>query len=169
MPTAVCGPGIQQGVSEEPVLSMDIYPTVLDLAGIEKPKMHVLDGKNLVPILNGSAERLERDRVFWHFPSYIGGGGSSSAMRKGDWKVIEFFESQKVEVFNLADDPQETRDLFAAEPEKAKELIGEFRQWQEETGAPCPTRANPNYDPSVRPERGRDQRGKGKAREKSPR
>jgi arylsulfatase A-like enzyme len=83
-------------------------------------------------------------------------------MRKGDWKVIEFFESRQVEIYNLANDAGETRNLTATEPKKAAELIADLRKWQEETGAPRPIGANPNYDPKAQPERGREMRGKNK-------
>ncbi len=161
VPTAVWGPGVIQGSADEPMLSMDIYPTLLDLAGIEPPEGHHLDGESLAPLLTGKVSKLNRDKVFWHFPSYIGGGGPSSAMRAGDWKLIEQFETQTYEVYNLANDPGETRNLLDLEPQKAKELITALQQWQDDTNAPRPTGANPAYDPTLQPKRGRDQRGKG--------
>ena len=162
VPTAVWGPGIVKGTTAEPMLTMDIYPTLLDFAGIESPAHHRLDGESLAPLLTGKADRLKREAVFWHFPSYIGGGGPSSAMRKGDWKVIEQFETQSFEIYDLAHDPTESRNLFDAEPDKARELIADLRTWQDETGATRPIEVNPNYDPKAKPERGREQRGKGK-------
>jgi arylsulfatase A-like enzyme len=160
VPTAVWGPGVIQGTTAEPMLSMDIYPTLLELAGIEPPSGHLLDGESLAPLLTGDASRLQRDRVFWHFPNYIGGGGPSSAMRQGDWKVIEKFESQTYEVYHLANDPGETRNLMNSEPDQSHRLISALKEWQTETGAPRPTDPNPAYDPAAEPKRGRDQRGK---------
>ncbi len=183
VPACVWGPGVAKGlVSDEPILGMDFYPTMLELAGIEpndqrdagpgfanrsavdgeNARGHRIDGMSLVPLLDGSAESLGRDRVFWHFPCYIGGGGPSSAMRAGDWKVIEFFEDQRVELYNLAEDPGEQHDLAKRERAKAEALYADLRAWQQETGAALVTEANPDYDPNAAPKKGRDQRGKGK-------
>jgi hypothetical protein len=136
---------------------MDVYPTLLDFAGLAAPESHRLDGESLRPLLSGEAESLARERVFWHFPCYVGGNGPSSAMRQGDWKIIEFFESQEVEIYDLSTDPGEQNDLGRAMPEKAKELASALRAWQEETGASRPTDLNPRYDASI-------QRVRGKAR-----
>lgn len=160
VPTAIWGPGVIQGTSEEPMLSMDIYPSLLDFAGIDPPTDHHLDGESLAPLLLGEASRLRRDQVFWHFPSYIGGGGPSSAMRAGNWKVIEKFEDESFQIFDLSSDPEERKDLTGENPKKAHELIAALRSWQESTGAPRPTLPNPAFDPSAEPKRGRDQRGK---------
>lgn len=159
-PTLIWGAGIATGECAEPVLSMDLYPTMLELAGLSPPPGHRIDGASLVSILNGSARTLGRDRVFWHFPSYIGGGGPSSAMRKGDWKVIEQFESRTIELYNLAEDPGETRNLFDSEGRMATELVADLRAWQEEMQAPRPHRENPDYDPQAPAKSGRDARGK---------
>jgi arylsulfatase A len=162
VPTCVWGPGIAKGiVNDEPILGLDFYPTMLQLAGVESNTDHVLDGRSLVPLLTGAETSLGRERVFWHFPCYIGGGGPSSAMRAGDYKVIEFFEDERVEVYNLAKDPGEQNDLAQRERAKADELIAELRAWQRESGAALVTEANPAYDPNAPPKRGRDERGKG--------
>ncbi len=159
VPTAIWGPGVKQGMTSEPMLSMDIYPTLLDLAGLKPHADHPLDGESLAPLLSGASTRLDRDRVFWHFPSYIGGGGPSSAMRMGDWKVIEQFETQSFEIYDLSTDPGETRNLAEAAPGQAKTLLEALHNWQSSTGAPRTTVPNPNFDPSAEPKRGRDQRG----------
>lgn len=168
VPLAIRGPGVRAGHSSaEPVLTMDFYPTLLDFAGLSRPENHALDGESLVSLLAGKSEKLARDRVFWHFPCYIGGGGPSSAMRKGDWKIIEFFETQTVEIYDLSKDPGEQNDLSKLMPEKARELAADLRAWQTEVGAPRPTGANPKFDPSAQPTRGKggsqggDKGGKG--------
>ena len=84
-----------------------------------------------------SGEALNRDSVFWHFPSYIGGGGPGSAMRKGNYKLVEHFETPRIELYDLASDPNESRDLAASEPELAGRLAAELRSWQDATGAPA--------------------------------
>lgn len=162
VPFVIRGPGIRAGSeSTEPILSMDVYPTLLDFAGLASPESHGLDGMSLRPVLSGETGSLGRERVFWHFPCYVGGGTPSSAMREGDWKIIEFFENQTVEIYDLSKDPGERNDLSSSMPDKAKELAAALHAWQEQTGAPRPTGANPNYDPSVQPERGKGGGGKG--------
>jgi arylsulfatase A-like enzyme len=161
VPAAIRGPGIRAGgISGVTTLSMDWFPTMLELAGVKAPAGLALDGCNLAPVLTGKATVLERD-VFWHFPSYIGGGGPSSAIRSGDWKLIEFFESKTSELYHLSEDPGENKDLAASEPKRAAELLAKLHAWQRATNAACPTEANPAYDPSASPKRGRDERGKG--------
>ena len=160
VPTAIWGPGIVAGETAEPMLSMDLYPTMLEMAGIPRSAGHRLDGVSLAPLLTGREDKLDRDSVFWHFPCYIGGGGPSSAMRQGDWKIIEFFENDRHEVYNLDDDPGETRDLAMSETAKAVQLLTDLHAWQESTGAPRPTAPNPAYDPDAPVKRARDERGK---------
>ncbi len=157
VPTAIWGAGIRQGVSAEPILSMDLYPTMLDLAGLPAPARHKLDGVSIQQLLT-DGEPLNRESVFWHFPSYIGGGGPSSAMRKGDYKLVEHFETQRIELFDLANDPYERRNLADSNPELAQQLAAELRAWHEATGAPRPTAANPDFDPDTPRKRGREDR-----------
>lgn len=157
VPALIRGPGILPGVSQAVTLSMDWFPTVLELAG---QKAAAVDGRSLVPLLRDPAAALERD-VFWHFPCYIGGGGPCSAVRSGNWKLIEFFESGAAELYDLAADPGEQRDLAKSEPKRAEEMLAKLRAWQASTAAPRPTQPNPNYDPNAQPKRGRDERGKG--------
>lgn len=158
VPAVIRGPGIKPGVSQAVTLSMDWFPTVWELAG-KKPTDPV-DGWSLVPLLRDASEKRQRD-VFWHFPCYIGGGGPCSAVRSGDWKLIEFFETGTSELYHLATDPGEQQDLAQKEPRRAAELLAKLHAWQAATGAPRPTRPNPAYDPNNTPKRGRDERGKG--------
>lgn len=161
IPAVIRGPGIQPGrTSPVTILSMDWFPTVMDLASLPLPDAVKVDGTSLKPLLAGESTALDRD-VFWHFPCYIGGGGPCSAIRSGDWKLIEFFETKTRELYQLTEDPRERNDLAAAEPERAAELLARLHAWQRATGAPCPDQPNPAYDPSVVPQRGRDARGKG--------
>jgi arylsulfatase A len=161
VPALIRGPGIKSGnTSPQPMLSMDWMPTVLDLAGILRPVGSKFDGISLAPMLSGKSSLPDRD-LFWHFPSYIGGGGPCSAIRSGDWKLIEFFESKTHELYHLAKDPGEQHDLSSTEPERAAALLAKLHAWQSATGAPRPDQPNPAYDPSAQPKRGRDERGKG--------
>jgi arylsulfatase A-like enzyme len=130
------------------------------MAGLKPDPAHKLDGVSFAATLRGGSSP-GREAVFWHFPCYIGGGGPSSAIRKGDFKLIEFFEDRRVELYNLAADPGENEDLALSLPAKATELYGDLQSWQRETGAALVTKANPKFDPNAAPKRGRDQRGKG--------
>ncbi len=158
VPAFAVGKGIRGNqVSDEPISTIDIYPTLLELAGIPAPE--ATDGKSLVPLWTGGS--LNRDSLYWHFPCYIGNGSPSSAMRKGDYKIIESFESGKVELYDLSKDPEERRDLAIKEPELTASLYNDLKDWQARTNAPRPSKPNPKYDPTVVQKRGRDQRGKG--------
>jgi arylsulfatase A-like enzyme len=161
VPAVVRGPGIKAGsVSQVPVLSMDWFPTVLALTGVKAPDGVKADGLDLAPVLTGAGKVPGRD-LFWHFPCYIGGGGPCSAIRSGDWKLMEFFESKTTELYHLADDPGEERDLSESRAEMARALLERLRAWQKATSAPCPGEPNPEYDPKLAPRRGREERGKG--------
>lgn len=144
VPFIVAGPGIGQPgqVREELVVSMDVFQTVIFLAGVEQPKN---DGENLAPILTGEG-KLERDVLFWHFPHYHGSAWTpGSAIRQGDWKLVVFYEDDRAELYNLGTDPSETRDLAAGQPEKTAELRRLLEQKLEETNARYPM-ANPGYE-----------------------
>lgn len=166
VPAAIKGPGIKPGrTSQITMLSMDWFPTVMDLAGLTIPEKAKLDGRSLKPLLAGESTGLDRD-VFWHFPCYIGGGGPCSAIRSGDWKLIEFLESKTTELYHLKEDPGETRDLASEEPKRAADLLARLHAWQRATSAPCPAQPNPAHDPKAVPNRGREERGKGGKKQK---
>jgi arylsulfatase A len=146
VPAVIRGPGIKPSKSDAVMLSMDWYPTVLELAG-RKPTESV-DGQSLVPLLRDPSAKLER-HVFWHFPCYVGGSGPCSAIRIGDWKLIEFFESGTSELYHLRKDPGESEDLTDTERARAGELLARLRGWQAATGAPRPTSPNPAFRPEL--------------------
>jgi len=151
-PMIIKAPGITQAGTEcsAPVTSTDFYPTILELAGLSAvPQQHV-DGVSLVPLLKG-ADALDREAIYWHYPHYSGGlgGRPSSAVRSGDWKLIEFFEDNSVELYNLRDDLGEQNDLAQANPEKAKALLKMLHAWQKQIDAKFPT-PNPNYNNQIK-------------------
>lgn len=159
VPTFASGPGIAAGQStDEPISTIDIFPTLLELAGASCGER--IDGVSLVPLWNG--DPLNRETLYWHFPCYIGQGGPSSAMRQGDLKLIEFFETGTVELYDLSEDPEERNNLAESHQEMTAEMYSKLKLWQTELGAPCPSEPNPEYDPSAVKKKGRDQRGKGK-------
>jgi arylsulfatase A-like enzyme len=128
-----------------PVSSPDFYPTLLEVAGAKPQHDQVLDGVSLLPLLRGAA--LTERALFWHYPHYGNQGGAPcAAIRRGEWKLIEWFEDSRVELFNLASDPGETTDLARQELARSDELRAELRAWQKEIGAKLPS-VNPNYHP----------------------
>lgn len=143
-PMIIKWPGvtIPGSASNEPVISMDFYPTILEMAGLPlRPNQHV-DGQSLVPILQG--EQMDRGRLFWHYPHYGNQGGSpSSAIRRGNYKLIEFYEDDRVELYNIAEDIGEKFNLADQMPEKAREMRQELEQWKQEVNARLPE-PNPN-------------------------
>ncbi|MDR8390367.1 sulfatase [Aliifodinibius sp. S!AR15-10] len=143
-PMIITWPGVTTpgSATREPVISMDFYPTMLEIAGISlKPDQHV-DGKSLVPLLKG--EQMERGPLYWHYPHYGNQGGSpSSAIRKGQYKLIEFYEDGRLELYNIAEDIGEQENLVERMPGKTEQLHQELKQWKEEVGARTPA-PNPN-------------------------
>ncbi len=156
VPLTIAGPDIKTSgkTVDAPVTSIDFYPTFLDLAGIKPQKSPQLDGVSLVPELRG--EPLNRNELFWHFPCYIGRGTPSSAIRAGDWKLLEFFEDgSRIELYNLKSDPGESKNVAPAELETAMQLHRSLQAWQRESNAAIPRTANPKFDPSIRGGRGK--------------
>jgi len=132
------------GVSGTPASSTDIYPTLLEVAGLaQRPEQHV-DGVSLVPLLQHAGD-LDRQTLFWHFPHYHGSGNRpSGAVRMADMKLIEWFEDDRAELYDLASDPGETNDLSAAMPEVVADLRERLRAWRQEVGAGMPS-PNPDH------------------------
>lgn len=134
-------------VSGEPITSPDVFPTLLEAAGLPAmPDKHV-DGKSFLPMLKG--DTFERGPIFWHYPHYSNqGGGPSCSIRDGDYKLIEFFEDGRLELYNLREDIGEETDLASAMPEKRDELYTKLNQWKDEIGAAIPE-PNQWYDDMV--------------------
>jgi arylsulfatase A-like enzyme len=133
-------------VVSTPVSSPDVYPTVLEATGVPAPAGHRLDGVSFLPLFHG--ESLPDRALFWHYPHYGNQGGApGAALRRGDWKLVHWQEDDRTELFRLSDDPGETRDLAASEPERVAQALRELRAWQEDVGAKFPV-PNPAYDPA---------------------
>lgn len=129
-----------------PIASIDLYPTLLELAGAKPPADYPLDGVSYVPVLTSSGKAtLPRTDLFWHFPGYLGQGMGNwrttpvGAIRSGDWKLHEFFEDGRLELYNLREDLGEKQNLAATQPEKAKELHRRLVAWRAAIKAPMPT------------------------------
>lgn len=133
-------------VNATPVSSPDLFPTLLEVAGAQPQAGQVLDGASLVPVLKGDAQP-ER-ALFWHYPHYGNQGGApGAAIRRGRWKLIEWYEDDRVELFDLESDLSEKNNLAQSEPERVRALLEELHAWQKEVGAKLPSR-NPAYDTS---------------------
>lgn len=151
VPLLIRWPGVTDPVDtpvlcNEPVTSPDVYSTVLAAAGAEPPAEHLVDGESLCFLLKHGDATLDRDAVFWHYPHYGNQGGTpSGAVRRGDWKLIEFFEDDGVELYHLDEDVSEEHDLSEQRPEIVAELRGRLRTWREEVGAELPVE-NPDYE-----------------------
>jgi arylsulfatase A-like enzyme len=118
-----------------PVMSLDIFPTALEFAGVKLPAGLAIDGRSLVPLLRGGAVP-DRDALFWHYPHYGNQGGfPGGAVRMGDWKLVENYEDGHVELYNLRDDLSEKHDLASTQPERVKAMRGRLHAWYHETGA----------------------------------
>lgn len=130
-----------------PVLGIDFYPTLLELAGIPVPQEQIIDGKSLVSLLRGERDReiSERD-LFWHYPHYGNQGGEpSSIIRNGQWKLIHYYEDDRDELYNLESDPGEQHDVIADNKAEADTLRCRLGRWLHEVDAKLPI-PDPQYD-----------------------
>ncbi len=135
-------------ISEEPIITVDFLPTIAEATGIEMPEN--IDGRSLLPLLeNPESATLHRDAIFWHYPHYhMMGGIPHSAVRMGDWKLIERHgEEPGLELYHLAEDIHEDHNLAASDPERAKSMQRRLHEWRESVDAQMPV-VNPDYDPS---------------------
>lgn len=151
VPTIISWPGVtaRNATSDVPIITMDLYPTILELAGVPLPNKDKaeIDGLSLVPILKDPKAQLSREALYWHYPHYHTMGATPySAIRAGDWRLIEFFEDGHAELYNLRQDIGETRDLSHQYPDKVKELRSKLQAWRKAVGAQLPT-PNPQHDP----------------------
>jgi arylsulfatase A-like enzyme len=140
VPLVVRAPGRTKPGStcDTPVISTDGFPTLLELAGLPAMPKHHVDGVSIAPLLRGEPPP-HRDALFWHYPHYHGSTWApGSAIRQGDWKLIEFYHYDKVELYNLRDDIGEQHDLSKRMPEKTAELLAQLHAWQKQTGAVIP-------------------------------
>jgi len=140
-PLVVYWPNVTQAgaVCDRPVCNVDFYPTFAEAAATRVEQD--VDGVSLVPVLKNARAALERDTLYWHYPlkkPHFLSGRSAGAIRKGDWKLIEFFDLGKVELYNLAGDPGEQHDLAQEKPDKKQQLLQALHDWQRRAGAKWP-------------------------------
>jgi arylsulfatase A-like enzyme len=130
-----------------PVISTDLYPSVLEMAGFSaRPQQHA-DGVSLASLVKGASE-LPREAIYWHFPHYSNHGMQSpgGAVRAGDYKLLDYLENGTVQLFNLRDDCGEQRDLKSELPEVAARLKGMLDRWRQSVAAQT-MESNPAYRP----------------------
>jgi arylsulfatase A-like enzyme len=142
VPLIVKMPGTTRAgsVCDTPVITMDFFPTLLDLAGADNSAARTAtDGKSFVPLLRGG-KQMPHNELFWHYPHYWNGGKVSpySVARIGDWKLIRFYETGTEELYNLKDDLSEKNDLAGSHPNKRKEMSARLDTWLKEVGAQMP-------------------------------
>lgn len=167
--TAVWPNRIKPGIKTNyPITGVDMMPTFAELAGAKLPENQPVDGKSFVNLLQGKGKMPERS-IFWHYPLYMTGRPAhkglpsdnvlpiygtnimnwravpASTIMKGDWKLIYFYEYEKYELYNLANDISEENDLAESEATKAKELFNELMKWVKDTDADIPTQVNPDF------------------------
>ncbi|MCC7237638.1 MAG: sulfatase [Bryobacterales bacterium] len=136
---------IAPAVRDVPVCSTDLFPTSLAAAGVKIPAH--LDGADLLPLLT-RGRAPQRDAIYWHYPHYSNQGGvPGGAIRSGPWKLIEFYEDNRLELYNIEADPGERTNLARREAKRAAALRARLNRWRRETRAIMPT-PNPNYDPA---------------------
>lgn len=139
-PWIIRAPGITKAGStcDTPIISTDLFPTLLDFVAAKGPADRPLDGVSILPLLHGKS--IAARPLFWHYPHYGNQGGApSGAVREGDWKLIEWYEDGSHELFNVREDIGEEHNLAAEHPEKVQELAAKLAAWRKETGALMPT------------------------------
>src|SRR5262249_52377448 len=136
VPLLVKWPGVTKAGATvaEPVSSIDFLPTICEACTVKSAKV---DGVSFVPALKGGA--LKRDALYWHYPHYSNQGGRpGAAVRAGDYKLIEFYENGRRELYDVQKDPAESRNLIESNPDVAKELAAKLEAWRKDVGAKMP-------------------------------
>jgi arylsulfatase A-like enzyme len=146
VPWIVRWPGkVPAGTTDTPIISVDLMPTLLELGGATPQAAQTIDGVSMVECFTSGGKKTPGRDLFWHFPGYLGAGVGSwrttpaGAIRSGNWKLIEFFETGKLELYNLTADESQKVNLAEKEPEKTKELHGKLVAWRKTVAAPMPT------------------------------
>jgi arylsulfatase A-like enzyme len=126
--------------------SVDLYPSLLEVARAVPPADYPLDGISYLSLLtSGGKAEPEREALFWHFPGYLGAKAKQwrtlpvGVIREGDWKLMEFFEDGRLELYNLEDDIGEKHNLADREADRAKVLCARLHEWRRRIDAKMPT------------------------------
>jgi arylsulfatase A-like enzyme len=148
VPFIVRWPGkVKAGAAcDTPAVHVDIYPTLVAIGGGKLPTSQVFDGENLLPLMRDVNAKLARTAIYQHFPGYLGAGVDQwrttpvTYIHEGDWKLMEFLEDGRLELYNLREDLGETKNLASAQPEKTKDLHAKLVAWRKSINAPMPTK-----------------------------
>jgi arylsulfatase A-like enzyme len=150
-------------------IHVDVLPTLAEIAGAKLPDQP-LDGESLVKLFRDPSSKLRREAIYQHFPGYLGAGPGSwrttpvSLIQAGEFKLMEFLEDGRLELYNLKDDIGETNNLAQSMPEKARELHSKLVAWRKEIHAPMPTPNDPKAAKSETAKKGKGGKGKKKAK-----
>ena len=143
VPLIVRWPGkVEAGAVEEtPVILTDLHPTILSATGLDLNSTIPNDGHNLLPLLKGK-EKLKNRAVYWHYPNFAFHRDNrlGSAIREGDHKLIHFYDTDSVELYNLKNDIGEKNDLSGKMPQLASRLKNKLKVWLQDSGAVMPTK-----------------------------
>ena len=137
------------------VTSVDFYPTFLQIVGTKRNPSHILDGESILPLLKRTSS-LKRNAIYWHYPHYHH-SRPAGAIREGNFKLIEFYEDGRLELYNLKRDISEKNNLAKKLPKKAAQLQKKLAAWRKSVNAKMPS-PNPDYDPARANEWGRPKR-----------
>ncbi len=130
------------GVCHEPIYVADLFPTLLEITGLagDNANNAELDGQSLTPLFKQPNATLRRDALYFHYPNYYPTTTPVSAIRAGDWKLLEYYEDNHAELYNLRDDLSEANDLAAQQAEKAQDLRSRLADWKRAEHAQVPTK-----------------------------
>jgi arylsulfatase A-like enzyme len=149
--------------SSEPITGVDLYPTLCEIAGAKTPTDQAADGVSLVPLFKGKVENLDDSTgprsIYWHFPAYLDAysvwdeqqdplfrSRPCGVVRKGKWKLMQFFETGDTELYDLDGDIGETTNVAAENPQVVKGLFADLQAWQTKVHAPIPSEPNEGFD-----------------------
>lgn len=147
-------------INDIPVMQIDIFPTLLELLDIKREGL-LLDGMSLCQLLKGEFRPYRKRALFWHFPAYLEGNNEDtreatdsgyfrtrpvSVIRLGDWKLIQNYENDSIELYNLKNDISEHHNLARKKVKKRKKLFRLLQNWKAKVNAPVPTQLNPKYE-----------------------
>ncbi|GAB4139665.1 MAG: hypothetical protein Tsb009_08710 [Planctomycetaceae bacterium] len=130
-----------------PISSVDFWPTIAEISGTAAKHTHKVDGVSLLPLLKQTGSLADR-ALYWHYPHYHH-MAPAGAIRYGDYKLIENFETNELELYNLSKDIGESNNLIGSDPRTTKKLHDMLKAWRKKVGARMPT-LNPNFDPKRR-------------------
>lgn len=140
VPLMVRWPGLTQAgsICDAPVTSEDFFPTFVESLAVKSADLNEIDGESLMPLLLDPQAKRPARVLGWHYPHYYPRMTPGSAIRDGRWKLIHFYEDDRVELYDLEEDPGEESDLAGSQPDVAKQMRSKLESWRQATGANAP-------------------------------